>query len=1240
MSIDCIAQVPVLDSEGQQVGHRFIVHKLLSEDPSNYPDAPREAIRRILEAATGLKFPKNQIIDTSRIASIRMATTVATNALLERKGERFALLITKGFKDLLHIGTQARPNIFDLSINAPEVLYERVIEVDERVSPLNYLACGKPSRKSLAHERSLKGISGEEMAVIKHLDEQEIRTQLQALKEQGINNIAVAFLHSYTYPEHEKEVESIAKSMGFKSVTLSSQISPMVKVVSRGTSACVDAYLTPGLRKYVENFAAGFDSNFFSTTQILFMNSDGGLTSVDSFSGFRAILSGPAGGVVGYSRTAFETTPVIGFDMGGTSTDVSRYDGTFQHTFESVTANIPIQVPQLDIKTIAAGGGSRLFYRNNLFVVGPESSGANPGPICYRKGGYLSITDANLFLGRIVPELFPKVFGCNENEPLDVAATNRAFDQLLDESGLRTLSVDEFVYGFIKVANETMCRPIRELTQAKGYDTKKHVLACFGGAGAQHACSIARLLGIKKVHIHRFASILSAYGLLLADEVVEKQVPSSVSLQHDTLESIRAKAGELEIQCREGLVNRGYVSDQIVSEVYLNLRYEGTDTPIMTRWESASDVKFVFEENYRREFGFKLDGRIIIVDDIRVRCSAKIRVDGTEVTESKTASLEPIMHSDVYFEGLGRQKTPVFRLGDLFGRSRITGPALLIDQNSTILVEPNCSAAVSSTGNVIIEVGVEKAAISYDEFDPILLSIFSHRFMGIAEQMGRTLQRTSVSTNIKERLDFSCALFGPDGGLVANAPHIPVHLGSMQEAVKYQIAIRGDELREGDVLVTNHPIAGGSHLPDITVITPVFSQGNIAFFVASRGHHADIGGISPGSMPPHSKELCEEGAAIVSFKLVRDGGVFDEAGITKILADEPAKYPGSSGSRNIRDNISDLRAQVAANQRGIVLVQELIAEYGHDTVITYMNHIRRNAGDAISGYLKQVAKKLGPTLKASDFMDDGTEIKLLVQIDESTGEACFDFAGTGVQTFGNLNAPRSITQSAVIYSLRCLVNTDIPLNEGCLAPIKILIPKGSILWPDDTAAVVGGNVLTSQRVVDVVLKAFQACAASQGCMNNLTFGLPPQPNREGWGYYETISGGSGAGPTWVGRSGVHTHMTNTRITDPEIFERRYPVLLRTFSLRPESGGRGIHRGGDGVIREIEFLEKIQVSILCERRVFQPYGLAGGQPGSKGVNLLWRKSTGSSFNLGGKNTLSVEKGDVLTIQTPGGGGYGA
>lgn len=1229
------------------------VLKLLSVDPSNYDDAPVEGIRRILEEFMGEKISKSSKIPTEKIEWIRMGTTVATNALLERKGERIAVCVTQGFRDLLQIGNQARPNIFDITVSRPSNLYEEIVEVEERVQLVQNEEVEHEDYSSL-----VKGISGELVRIVKPLDEEALKPVLKRLLDKGICCLAVVLIHSYTFPQHEQKVEKLALSLGFRHVSISSALTPMVRAVPRGLTASVDAYLTPVIKEYLSGFLSKFDDGL-GKLNVLFMQSDGGLAPESSFSGHKAILSGPAGGVVGYSQTLFglETDkPLIGFDMGGTSTDVSRYAGSYEQVLETQVAGAIIQAPQLDINTVAAGGGSKLKFQFGAFRVGPESVGAHPGPVCYRKGGELAITDANLILGYVIPDYFPSIFGPNEDQPLDVKSTREEFEKLAaqinayrknQDPSAKYMTVEEIALGFVDVANETMCRPIRQLTEMKGHDTKSHALACFGGAGPQHACAIARSLGMKEVLIHKFCGILSAYGMGLANVVEEMQEPYSAVYEAESIVEVSQREAVLLRQVKQKLQNQGFKEERISIETYLNLRYEGTDTAIMVKRQITEDGKpcdyaTEFVKLFQQEYGFKLLNRKIVICDVRARGIGVTNILKPWALEPASSSPKVDGYYRVYF-GNGWQETPLYKLENLGYGHTMLGPAIIMNGNSTVIVEPNCRAIITKYGNIKIEIDSSLRIVNISDkvADVVQLSIFNHKFMGIAEQMGRTLQRTSISTNIKERLDFSCALFDPTGGLVANAPHVPVHLGAMSTTVRWQLNYWDDNLNEGDVLVTNHPCAGGSHLPDITVVTPVFYNGKLVFFVANRGHHAEIGGITPGSMPPFSKSILEEGAAIKAFKLV-EKGIFQEEGIIKILQCPGTDERGNkiSGTRRIQDNLSDLRAQVAANQRGISLLQELIEQYGLETVQAYMNYVQMNAEEAVREMLKTVGNKVSSksdensvTLVEEDCMDDGSVIHLKLSIDFNKGEAIFDFGGTSSEVYGNWNAPEAVTAAAVIYCLRCLVDVDIPLNQGCLAPVKILIPEGSFLSPSDMAAVVGGNVMTSQRITDVIFSAFQACACSLGCMNNLTFG------DNSFGYYETIGGGSGAGPTWDGTSGVQCHMTNTRMTDPEIFEQRYPVTLHKFGLREDSGGAGFHRGGDGLIREIEFRRPVTVSILSERRVHAPRGLKGGKYGARGANYLVKKDKRRIY-LGGKNSIEVQPGDTIQILTPGGGGWGS
>ncbi|SJL03555.1 related to 5-oxo-L-prolinase [Armillaria ostoyae] len=1217
------------DVHCSQAGKPDIVLKLLSVDPSNYPDTPTEGIRRVLEVSSGHNIPKSAKLKLDQVESIRMGTTVATNALLERKGARCALVTTEGYRDVLRIGQQARPNIFDLSIQKLSS-YEKVVEVGERVT----IATSTEDPESSASDFDgtldasiVRGLTGDFIRVLKKPDPQTVRTQLQSLYDEGFRSIAIAFVHSYTYPAHETMVADIAREFGF-SVSVSSELQPMIKIVSRANSATADAYLSPVTRAYIETFARGFDGGLDALgNKLLFMQSGGGLCNWKNFSGLRAVLSGPAGGVIGYSKTCYDAndaTPLVSVDMGGTSTDVSRYSGHLEHVFETTTAQVIIQAPQLDINTVAAGGGSRLFWENGMFVVGPESAGAHPGPACYRKGGPLAVTDANLLLGRLLPEHFPKIFGPNEDEPLDMNVTRKLFEELTEKINVDKnieMTSEEVASGFLRVANEAMSRPIRTLTEARGYESANHNLVIFGGAGGQHGTAIATLLGISRILVARFSSILSAYGMALADVVVEKQEPSSSILdsRHGAdntvaYASLHTRAEALIQRARDSLAAQGFSQSQVTAELSYNCRFQGTSTALMVREPEDGDFVGNFVKQHDQLFGFTLQDRVIFVDDVRVRAVAKST--GTEqqspyeelercTLKEATGVLGNCTRKKVYFDGLGWTDTAVVPLEDLSPGDQIPAPAIIYDNTQTILMEPGYIATATSKHIIIDRTGLSLAepALDYNHVDPIQLSVFGHRFMGIAEQMGTILRQTSISTNINERLDYSCALFSPEGLLVANAPHIPCHLGAMSSAVRFQAELHKGRLQEGDVLVSNHPDAGGSHLPDITVITPAFHNGNVVFWTASRAHHADIGGIRAGSMPPFSKTIEQEGAQILSFKL----------------------------------NISDLKAQVSANYRGATLIRTLIEEFSLEVVQFYMTAIQNTAEAAVRELLRFVDKKFGgKPLEATDYMDDGEELRLKINIDPKRGEAVFDFTGTSPQSYSNLNAPTAIGYSAIIYVLRSLIPTAIPLNHGCLAPIKVIIPPRTILSP--------GPVLRLWRVTSRRLSGVRSLWGISG--HFLTFGYGGNSGSsvtKGFGYYETIAGGSGGGSNWDGQSGIHVHMTNTCIGDAEQIERKYPVIVREFSIRTGSGGAGRHPGGDGCVREIEFTRDLDVAILSERRAIPPYGMRGGLPGERGRNFWLRKEADGSVTkiaLGGKNECPMKAGDRIRIETPGGGGYGA
>ncbi|KAH9255600.1 hypothetical protein BASA81_006430 [Batrachochytrium salamandrivorans] len=1198
--------------------------KVLSENLQHYPDSSLECVRLGLEWALGLSIPRGTKLPAHYIDEIRIGTTIATNALLERKGNRFGYITTMGFKDLLEIGSQSRVDIFDLKIDSqPTVLYQDVIELPERVVLIE-------NSTKVKVELPLP-------------NDDKIQLLLAPLLQKGIDSLAVALMHSAIFPHHEIRVGQVAKEMGFINVYLSHETMPMVRLVLRGNTVCADAYLTPKIQEFIQSFLNGFDAK----VNVLFMRSDGGLERAESFSGHRAILSGPAGGVNGFARTAYHNLPVIGFDMGGTSTDVSRYAGQLELVFETTTAGITIQAPQLDIITVAAGGGSRLVFANGMFQVGPESAGSKPGPVCYRKpGGLLALTDANVVLGRLVPSQFPKVFGPNETSGIDSDAARDKFQEMIDMYQLSHLSVEQVALGFVRVANEAMCRPIREMTLSKGLDVTEHLLASFGGAGGQHCCAIARNLGVKCIAISRYAGVLSAVGLGLADIVEEAQLPaSSVELTPTSLQQLTAELSLLQLECQTKLQLVGCDPSTIQYERFLHLRYAGTETSVPVLWQSTPHALLVeFERHHQSVYGFLLQRRQLLVDDIRCRARLPSRFQwpNSPSTTSLTVARitpEPLLQQRVFMginNGTWIEHCNVYVVNANLFSCVIPGPAILLQGISTVLVEPYCVATVSAWGDIDIDLLPEPMTTFTSptaQVDPIQLSLYAHRFMSIAEQMGKTLRQTAVSVNIKERLDFSCAVFAEDGGLVAHAPYIPVHLGAMSSAVRAQIDYWKEDIHPGDVLISNHPqLAGGSHLPDITVITPAFYENKVVFWIANRGHHSDIGGISPGSMPANSTLLVEEGAAIIAFKLVQ-GGEFNEQGITELLTKPACEW--STGTRNLADNLSDLKAQVAANVKGLSLVYALIAERTLPIVHNYMQHIRDHCNKCVQQLIHHKMNQLGTRLFAEDFMDDGSPIQLTVTLGAAPQpSAKFDFTGTGNQVIGNWNCPKAVTLSAIVYCLRCMIGESIPLNEGVMGSIQVVIPSQSLLDPASTSAVVGGNVLTSQRLCDVILKAFNACAASQGCMNNLTIG------NDKFGYYETICGGAGAGPTFSGRSAVHTHMTNTRIGDPEIIEKRFPLLVRRFEIRQGSGGHGKFNGGNGCIREIEFRQNVTCSIVSERRALEPFGLHGGGNGQRGRNLWFSSQEQMWRNVGGKRTWQVGKGDLVRIETPGGGAFGS
>lgn len=1171
------------------------IHKLLSENPEHYDDAPLEGIRRMLGVERGAAIPPE------RIRAVKMGTTLATNALLERKGAKVGLVVTKGFRDLLEIGYQNRPELFALAIRKPEQLAAAIFEADERV-----LADG---------------------TVRTQLDETGLREGLAAFREQGIDAVGVLFLHSFAYPAHEAQAGEIAEAMGFRQVSLSHRVAQEIKAVGRGDTTMADAYLTPIMQDYVARVRAAWGAD----VNLRFMQSNGGLIDADRFSGKDAILSGPAGGVAGYANVCrlAGLDKAVGFDMGGTSTDVSRYDREFERIYEKMVSGVRIKAPMLHIETVAAGGGSILRFDQGRFRVGPDSAGADPGPACYRRGGPACVTDANAVLGRVQAQYFPEVFGPEANEALDVEASRAKLDAIRDEIETATgeaWSLEDVATGFVRIANENMVKPIKAISVSRGYDVQEYALACFGGAGAQHACAIAEELGMETVLLHPYAGVLSAYGMGFADTVHANVEAVLERLGDGLLDRLEECFRRLEKEGRELMREEGFDSDDIATKRTLDLRYEGVDA--FLNLAAGDDLLERFTEAHHQLYGFTKESQPVEVVNIRVETVGTTEKPGEAEAEFEERPVDDGKVIDtvtVHFDEKGEVKghdTPVYRRRELAPGERIEGPALIVEEVSTVVVDPGWHTIVNGRGHLLVtkQVGKEGERVRAER-DPVMLEVFNNLFMSVAEQMGKTLERVSHSVNIKERLDFSCAVFSSDGDLVANAPHMPVHLGAMSETIKAVLAEREDSMKAGEVYVTNDPYHGGSHLPDVTVITPVFNdKDERIFFVASRGHHADIGGKTPGSMPAFSESLQEEGVVIRNALLVADGKLCEEAIVETLTS---AEYP----VRDVDERLSDLRAQIAANNTGMGLLRGLCVRYGEEVVHAYMGHVRTNAAEAMREALAELPDG---EHHFEDTLDDGETIACTIAIDGE--EAVVDFAGTDDELKYNLNAPPAVVKAAVLYVFRTLIGKEIPLNAGCLDPIAIKIPEGCLLNPTFPAPVAGGNVETSMRVVDVLYGALKTVAASQGTMNNLTFGT------EEWAYYETICGGSGAGPEFDGASAVHTHMTNTRITDPEVLERRHPVVLREFLVRRGSGGKGDHSGGDGVRRVIEFLEAMDVSILSERRATQPYGVNGGKPGASGRNYVVKN--GEERKLEGRDSVSVEKGDIFVVETPGGGGYNA
>jgi 5-oxoprolinase (ATP-hydrolysing) len=1345
------------DIVAQRPDGSLVVHKLLSENPDRYADAPLQGIRDLMGLAPDAPIP------AEAIAAIKMGTTVATNALLERKGDRTLFITTAGFKDALRIGYQNRPDIFARHIQLPEMLYERVVEVHARMDA-----------------------QGEILQPLTEAECDRLRTELQRTYNDGIRACAIALLHGYRYPQHEQAVAELARAVGFPQISISHQVSPLMKLVSRGDTTVVDAYLSPILRRYVDRIAAALAGRgsgrageqgskgaeeqnpsaavtptphppkalwagyanppSLPDTRLMFMQSNGGLTDAALFQGKDSILSGPAGGIVGAVQTSLRAgfRHLIGFDMGGTSTDVSHYRGEYERTFETEVAGVRLRAPMMAIHTVAAGGGSILSFDGSRYRVGPESAGAYPGPACYRHGGPLAVTDANVMVGKLQPDFFPAVFGPGGDEPLDRETVQAQFTALADRIHQATGNrrrPEQVASGFLAIAVEKMANAIKKISVQRGYDVSDYALCCFGGAGGQHACLIAEALGMKEIFIHPYAGVLSAYGMGLADVRSLREQSVEQLLAAETMPDLQGMLDTLAQAALGELAQQGIPVPPGNGEIWTggdgrnpvprdhrlqiqpraHLKYQGTDSTLIVPWGEETAMRSHFEDLHRQRYGFAAPDKALIVDTLSVEAigqtDAPVDLPVAAPRPAGTA-LAPRTQVPVYM-GDCWHDTPLYHRDDLCPGDRIAGPALIIEATGTNVVEPHWQAQFTEQGSLVLrhqvmapqpmvpDRSVARTASGQDVSDqtaaapdPVRLEIFNNLFRAIAEEMGVTLQNTSTSVNIKERLDFSCALFDAQGQLVANAPHIPVHLGSMGESVQSLIRDRGDTLQPGDVYALNNPYNGGTHLPDITVITPVFVQTNGEhpvpsaadsglpargqgaaspvssvvdsevsgtgqganppaesgvpatgqgarvgapteesdspshpltpspshsptphFYVASRGHHADIGGITPGSMPPHSVSIEEEGVLIDSFPLVK-GGEFQAAALRELLTTAP--YP----VRNVAQNIADLQAQIAANEKGAQELQKLVDHYGLAQVDTYMGHVQDNAEACVQRVIE--------TLQDGEFtyaLDDGSQIQVAIRVDRPQRRATVDFSGTSVQRTSNFNAPAAVCKAAVLYVFRTLVDDDIPLNAGCLKPLDIIIPPGSLLNPKPPAAVVAGNVEVSQAIADALYGALGVMAGSQGTMNNLTFGSDRHQ------YYETICGGSGAGPDFDGTDAVHTHMTNSRLTDPEVLEWRFPVLVEAFAIRPDSGGAGRHRGGHGIRRALRFREAMTASILSSHRTVAPFGLAGGQPGAKGRNRVQR-ADGTGEDLGSQASVQVQPGDVLIIETPGGGGYGA
>ncbi|WP_296949679.1 hydantoinase B/oxoprolinase family protein [uncultured Massilia sp.] len=1179
----------------------LVTHKLLSEHPERYRDAAVAGIRHLLGLAEGAALP------AGAIEAVKMGTTVATNALLERKGEPTGLAITRGFGDALRIAYQNRPRLFARHIVLPELLYARTIEVDERM-----------------------GAHGD---VVVPLDEAGVRRHLQAAYDAGLRALAIVFMHGYRHPAHEAATARIARAIGFTQVSVSHEVSPLMKLVARGDTTVVDAYLSPILRRYVDQVARDLPG-----VHLQFMQSSGALADAHAFQGKDSILSGPAGGIVGMVRASrlagFER--VIGFDMGGTSTDVSHFAGEFERAFETQVAGVRMRAPMMSIHTVAAGGGSILHFDGSRYRVGPDSAGASPGPASYRRGGPLTVTDCNVMLGKIQPRHFPRLFGPDGDEPLDADAVRAGFAALAARIGAATgtgateaaaaPAPEAVADGFLRIAVGNMANAIKQISVQRGHDVTDYALTSFGGAGGQHACLVADALGMKTVFVHALAGVLSAYGMGLADQGALREKAVERRLEQASGAELAAELDALAEAARAQLLAQGVAPARIEVLRRAHLRYEGTDSALVVAFDTHDAMRAQFEQAYRRRFSFLMPGKALVVEALSVEALGRAEAPSEPPAAApRTDAARACETVPMYCDGAWRD-TAVYRRADIGPGHVLDGPAIVAEANATTVVEPGWQATVTAHGHLVLRrvLALPVRHAIGTRVDPVMLEVFNNLFMSAAEQMGLRLQNTAYSVNIKERLDFSCAIFDAAGNLVANAPHMPVHLGSMGESIKSVMRANAGRLRAGDVVVLNDPYHGGTHLPDVTVISPVFDAAGaeILFYVGSRGHHADIGGTTPGSMPPDSAHIAQEGVLIDNFKLV-DGadGVLREAEARALLG--AGRWP----ARNPDQNLADLRAQVAANQKGIEELHRMVDHFGLDVVRAYMGHVQDNAEEAV--------RRVIGALQDGHFverLDNGARIEVAIRVDRAARSAEIDFTGTSAQLPNNFNAPSAVCMAAVLYVFRTLVDDDIPLNAGCLKPLRVIIPPGSMLNPDYPASVVSGNVETSTCITNALYGALGTMAASQGTMNNFTFGNARHQ------YYETISGGSGAGEGHDGTDVVQTNMTNSRLTDPEILEFRFPVRLESYAIRPGSGGAGRWRGGNGGVRKLRFLEPMTAAILSNNRLHGPFGMAGGAPGAAGRNLVVR-ADGSVEELGHIGKVEMAAGDMFVIETPGGGGYG-